>query len=348
MSVTKPSTVPRWADTGISGRNVEPSEPKKTAGWLPGEKPPAQILNWWMALVYSWVLWLQDITNQAFTWAAIQTFTSGVNVSGHGAQTSNIRAIASGTGIHGVLAEGSDGGGSGVTAQGGADGGDGIVATSSGDGGVGVRGVGLGADYAGSFLNDDTGIALFATRTSAPSSIAHTCRFVGYSGGIVATGAALAVTQAYTHGSGWTKRAPAIVVEEGSMIFPGTQPTAAQDVGFNNLLCGANILKASAAVFTNTIGTMAVQGGFGVASCTVNAGDHTQADVVFTRAMADANYSITFGASSAAGAARNAQLVHASRTLNGFSWVLFDSAGSAIDLNANTNIVMFHVHGKQS
>lgn len=52
----KPGSVPQWATSGAA---VTPSAGKQAIGWVAGERPPAQYLNWWQNLVYLWVLYLQ-------------------------------------------------------------------------------------------------------------------------------------------------------------------------------------------------------------------------------------------------------------------------------------------------
>lgn len=55
---TKPGTLPRWAD--ISLNFVEPSSGKKDQGWVGGEQPPAQYLNWLINLIYQWTQYLNN------------------------------------------------------------------------------------------------------------------------------------------------------------------------------------------------------------------------------------------------------------------------------------------------
>lgn len=73
MPVAKPTDLAIWADGGGAEITV-PTSSKQHAGWL-AEKPPHQYFNWWMNIVYTWVLYLNDLANQAFTWAAQHTFT---------------------------------------------------------------------------------------------------------------------------------------------------------------------------------------------------------------------------------------------------------------------------------
>lgn len=73
----QPSSTPEWASTGT---RVTPATAKQQQGWITGEKAPAQWLNWWMNLVYLWVVYLKNLTGEVLTWTAKQTF----NVDGDG------------------------------------------------------------------------------------------------------------------------------------------------------------------------------------------------------------------------------------------------------------------------
>lgn len=53
----KPLALPEWA-TG--GAIVEPPSGKKTSGWIGGEQPPAEYLNWLQNLQYQWVEYVND------------------------------------------------------------------------------------------------------------------------------------------------------------------------------------------------------------------------------------------------------------------------------------------------
>ena len=59
--MSRPSEYPRWA-TGVSAVNTEPTEEHKDTGWLVKEKPPAQIFNWFMSLIYQWIVWFDSGT----------------------------------------------------------------------------------------------------------------------------------------------------------------------------------------------------------------------------------------------------------------------------------------------
>lgn len=74
----KPTTLPRWA-TGGTAQIVEPTEGKKDTGWVPMEKPPAQYENWARKLVYDWLVYLNGLANEAFTWSMKHTFSAGLS-----------------------------------------------------------------------------------------------------------------------------------------------------------------------------------------------------------------------------------------------------------------------------
>ncbi len=55
---TQPADLPEWADGG-SARLVKPTSAKRQKGFGVGEHPLSEFLNWWMNLVYLWVVYLQ-------------------------------------------------------------------------------------------------------------------------------------------------------------------------------------------------------------------------------------------------------------------------------------------------
>lgn len=73
----KPLTLPRWA-SDPAAPITEPAEGKKDLGFEVGERPPAQVLNWWFGLVSLWVAWLNDLLGEALTWTAAHTFAGGL------------------------------------------------------------------------------------------------------------------------------------------------------------------------------------------------------------------------------------------------------------------------------
>lgn len=56
--MTKPEK-PRWAD-GDPSYVIEPAGSKKDTGWLSGEKPPYQYMNWLHKMTNDWVDWFED------------------------------------------------------------------------------------------------------------------------------------------------------------------------------------------------------------------------------------------------------------------------------------------------
>jgi hypothetical protein len=54
--MTRPLTFPRWADAG--GAIVVPTSGKLDIGFVPGERPPAQYVNWFQNLDYQWLQYL--------------------------------------------------------------------------------------------------------------------------------------------------------------------------------------------------------------------------------------------------------------------------------------------------
>lgn len=60
---TKPAKTPRCGATSpgvITGTIVEPSEDKKSAGFVAVERPPAELLTWYLELIYEWCQYLSD------------------------------------------------------------------------------------------------------------------------------------------------------------------------------------------------------------------------------------------------------------------------------------------------
>lgn len=75
--MTKPTDLPLWAtipDAAEDQYNIEPTEPQKEGGWSEGRTAPAPWFNWWMNLVYLWIVWLNDFESTVHTWSAAQTF----------------------------------------------------------------------------------------------------------------------------------------------------------------------------------------------------------------------------------------------------------------------------------
>jgi len=90
----KPSVLPRHADT-VSGDTdyvVEPTSGFKDVGYAVGDKPTAQVLNWILYTIYSWLLYLSD---QVFTGTVqADAFITAEADARHGERTVNIPASA--------------------------------------------------------------------------------------------------------------------------------------------------------------------------------------------------------------------------------------------------------------
>jgi hypothetical protein len=73
--MAKPGTYPTWD----GGTSVDPGTTKKTTtGWVPGEKPPAQFLNWLFHWISQWINYLGNITAESLVWSAKHTFSAGL------------------------------------------------------------------------------------------------------------------------------------------------------------------------------------------------------------------------------------------------------------------------------
>lgn len=57
---TKPTELPRWATDPLPDTVISPPSDKRDIGWLPGERPPAEYVNWLLQKLYYWVEWLDD------------------------------------------------------------------------------------------------------------------------------------------------------------------------------------------------------------------------------------------------------------------------------------------------
>lgn len=90
----EPASLPRWAtaQTDPEADLTEPNEAKKDDGWLNAEKPAAGYFNWWMNLVYQWIVYLGNIqlelSSLNWEWLGLHAFAQeaefqdGILVSG--------------------------------------------------------------------------------------------------------------------------------------------------------------------------------------------------------------------------------------------------------------------------
>jgi hypothetical protein len=169
--MAQPSQTPDW-NTGGSNRTDPPSG-QKISGWTVNQTPPSSYFNWWMNLVYQWVLYLKNLTTEALTWGAFQTFNAalrgfgtnlnpGVRGDSGGSGFAGVRghSVFTGVGEHGVLGthQTTGTGVKGETATGIGAHGD---ASGSGAGVKGSSNTGLGV-----YATSNSGIALSAASTS--------------------------------------------------------------------------------------------------------------------------------------------------------------------------------------
>jgi hypothetical protein len=82
--VAKPTSLPRWASTvtGDTTRVQAPTSGRQDVGWAPGERPPAQHLNWLLNIIYQWLAYLNGLAGEAITWTAAHVFSSTVSFPG--------------------------------------------------------------------------------------------------------------------------------------------------------------------------------------------------------------------------------------------------------------------------
>lgn len=129
---TKPSTTPEWA-TGGGAPVLEPLLAEKQAGWPVAFRPPAQWFNWWMRLVYQWLVWLEAFESEAHTWTALQQLNGRASITVSG--TAAALQITNGTvGAIGLQSQ--------------VDNGVGV----EGSGLAGVQGLGMGVGGVGGFF----------------------------------------------------------------------------------------------------------------------------------------------------------------------------------------------------
>lgn len=83
--MAQPAQLPRFADTVYADptRVVQPTSGKADVGWSEGERPAAEHMNWLMATIYFWCLYLKNLKDEAFGWTAAHTFGAGIGVTGN-------------------------------------------------------------------------------------------------------------------------------------------------------------------------------------------------------------------------------------------------------------------------
>lgn len=107
----KPSSLPRWAD-GVDAAIIEPLTAEKDLGWVPGEPPPAAVLNWWQKLVYQWTAYLDGLFDTlratVLNITARWTFSAGADIDS-GATVDGGLAVTGGATVAGGLVVSSGG-----------------------------------------------------------------------------------------------------------------------------------------------------------------------------------------------------------------------------------------------
>ena len=78
--MAKPTTLPEWNTNQSVPRTTAPSAGVKSDGVEPGDKLPAQWLNWFNSYVYKWCQYLDGLTGEALTWLVGQTFNGGITL----------------------------------------------------------------------------------------------------------------------------------------------------------------------------------------------------------------------------------------------------------------------------
>lgn len=138
-----------------------------------------------------------------------------------------------------------------------------------------------------------------------------------------------AVTMA--SGSTLTAASGSTVTLGGATNVTASQPASTADPGANNRLVGTNLVKAWAVISIND-GSFTVLDGYNIASVSIDGISNFQANIVFARAMANANYAVTYGVGGAGGVRCYAN-TSATKSTTGFGFnVQSEIAAANIDL----------------
>jgi hypothetical protein len=76
---TKPTTKPRWASA--VAYPDPPLEGKKDIGFIGGERPPAQWLNWLLRKIYDWITYLDEFEQDNRNFSGLVEFSGPVRFS---------------------------------------------------------------------------------------------------------------------------------------------------------------------------------------------------------------------------------------------------------------------------
>jgi hypothetical protein len=101
----------RWATVTAGGPEVvNPDNTHKDNGWTSAEEPPHTFFNYWMNVVYLWLVYLDGLPAEAMTWTAAHIFQAGITVTSAGTSVTatgasgqfyGARGIATGNGAAG-------------------------------------------------------------------------------------------------------------------------------------------------------------------------------------------------------------------------------------------------------
>jgi hypothetical protein len=80
--MAKPLIIPEWATFPITpvATPFDPGLPYRQGGWVPGEKPPANVMNWYQNNVGQWCLYLDGFEGEPHVWAAANEFTTDLRL----------------------------------------------------------------------------------------------------------------------------------------------------------------------------------------------------------------------------------------------------------------------------
>lgn len=169
----------RWATVPLIPADVtEPDTTHKDQGWQDAEEPPHSYFNFWMKLVYLWIVYLDNLTAEALTWTATETFTKGIVVTNTtGANAVAVTGTGNGNQTGGFFTGGASSG-IGVQGTGGAANGMGGVFVGAGTGtGAYIQGGG-GNAYGAEIRSLGTQPALYAHA----DGLARGAHFTGHAG----------------------------------------------------------------------------------------------------------------------------------------------------------------------
>lgn len=307
----------------------------------------------------------QILRNQTHTLNEVKVDRAGDTMTGR-----LIVGAAAATNNNAIQATG-DGTGAGITATGGSSGNGAIIAagggnnngtTSTGAGtGSGVRGVGGSAGIGGTFIagggnnagvsasGAGSGAGITATGGSTGNGGTFTAgggnahgiasEGAGTGSGITCTGGATGPGISAVNGTAQTNTAPTIAgTFAGIVQLTGTDPLQGVNPGANNAIHGINICKALCTVEVGAGGPYTKDEAYNVNSVIdIATGVY---EVAFHRAMADANYAITFS-TNVLGLVAGVN----TKSTGGFRFHVFNTVtGNAV---ATTTTVCFHVFGRQ-